>query len=417
MSHPPQLPETPPKRKNRSPLRVIVNAWGCLLSIIMLGIGAALGLVGATFFAPQILGFDATATALADDAIILASTQAEINFRASEAAGDATEFARDSDATIAALGNEEILIGQTATQSQRYIIATETAVAAENSRQLTQIALDYQATQVQLQENATAAEIDFRNTQAALGVGSSQRESQDEVDSAENTSVESQALAAQSVEEPTPADLPPTAQSAPTEVPTGVLLPASDTPSPTPESLDLRTDFSTGWDTQYWRSADYAAWEQTEQGAIAEDNGNWLLSAQSVQMPYEAEIAFQPAPVLDSAYDLLLNIGDDEGVALRMVTEGLTISQVEIYRFDVDLLDDGALREQDMVLLQRNIVSLPLTQETVIRVTVEDEQLTITLNGDTLLSVTDLNLAETGAVGVALPAEATLLHIAITEER
>ncbi len=401
MSQPSQLPETPPKRKNRSPLRVIVNAWGCLLALLMLAIGATLGLTGAIFFAPQLLGFNATATALADEAILLASTQAEVNFRASEAAAAETLFARDSDATRAALGNEEALLGQTATQSQRLIIATETAIAAENSRQRTRIAIDYQATQAQLQQEATAAEIDFRNAQAALGIDSSAAEP-----TADDPNVE-----AQSVPESTPAALPPTT----TPAPTGVLLPASDTPSPTPQEVRIETDFGGGWDASQWRSVASAAWAQADTGAIARRDGAWLLSRQALRVPYRAEVVFAPAVVLNGAYDVLLSVGEDEGHVLRLLTEGLAVAEVEFYRFDAEALGEAPLQAQDMVLLQRSVVSLPLTEETTLRVTVDSQQLEARLNGDLLLQTALPDSPQPGTVGVALPLEAALLRVSLDE--
>lgn len=400
MSYPPQLPETPPKRKNRSPLRVIVNAWGCLLALIMLALGAALGLTGAIFFAPQILGFDATATALAEEAIFLASTQADLDFRAGQAEDDATRFARDSDATRAALGSQEELIGQTATQSRTYLLATQTAIAADNIRQQTQIAIDYQATQVQLQENATAAEFDFRNTQAALGVQSN----------AVEPTAEAQALAAaDSADE---ADLPPTI----TPMPTGVLMPASDTPTATPVPLEIETTFRDGWDNGLWLASDAADWQMADDGVQALQNGAWLLSDAELALPYAAEFSFAPAVTLEATYDLLLSVDGGEGLVLRLTTEALSLTDVSLYRFDSELLGDGALLAEDMVLLETQPSSLSLRAQTLIRITITENRLVANVNGEEFFTADLLRTPYTGSVGIALPEQALLIHMSLREE-
>ncbi|MCA9912665.1 MAG: hypothetical protein KC496_04935 [Anaerolineae bacterium] len=398
MSYPSQLPETPPKRKNRSPLRVIVNAWGCLLALIMLALGAALGLTGAIFFAPQILGFDATATALADDAIMLASTQADLDFRAEQAEDEATRFARDSDATRAALGSQEELVGQTATQSRTYLLATQTAIAADNIRQQTQIAIDYQATQVQLQENATAAEIDFRNTQAALGVQSNAIE----------PSAEAQALAVESVEEAAP---PPTV----TPMPTGVLIPASDTPTPTPAPLEIETDFSEGWQNGLWLASAAADWQTAEGGMQAMQNGAWLRSDAELALPYTAEFVFSPAVVLEAQYDLLLSVDGGEGLLLRLTTEALSLAEVNLYRFDSELLEDGTPLAEDMLLLESATISQSLTEQTVIRVRVDEDGLSAQLNDTAIFTADLLRTPYAGSVGIALPMQANLVRISLAE--
>ncbi len=127
------------KRKNTSPLRVIVNQWGCLFGIVMLAIGGAMGLLGAIFVGPQLLGFDMTATALMEREIILASTEVDLNTRAQDADARATNFALDSQATQAFMNNDANLLAQTATQSSQNIIATNTLKAYSVRRKLPMI--------------------------------------------------------------------------------------------------------------------------------------------------------------------------------------------------------------------------------------------------------------------------------------
>jgi hypothetical protein len=85
MNQPSQVPEMPPKRKNRSPLRVIVNAWGCLLALLMLAFFRADDLVQAQRYREMLaeaginpqsaqsftlrLGWDEALTSIAGDAL------------------------------------------------------------------------------------------------------------------------------------------------------------------------------------------------------------------------------------------------------------------------------------------------------------------------------------------------------------
>ncbi|MEO1286847.1 MAG: hypothetical protein AAFV93_03700 [Chloroflexota bacterium] len=170
-------PPPPNKRKNTSPLRVIVNQWGCLLALIMLGLGAVVGLLGAIFVGPQLLGFDLTATALGEQEIVLAATKVELDEQAQDAISRATSFALDVQSTQAILNNNADLLVQTATQSAQNISATATANANLNVQRQTQVANDFASTQAALNANATQVELDFRNTQSALGIDNTQAQS------------------------------------------------------------------------------------------------------------------------------------------------------------------------------------------------------------------------------------------------
>src|SRR5215207_4951694 len=123
------------KRKNQSPLRVIVNKWGFLLGTLMLGMGVIVGLAAAVFVVPSLLGFDMTSTALAEQAFLLAATDADLNQRDRNAVERETQFALDIQATRLDLLNAENLLDQTATQSISNINATATANSVADSRQ------------------------------------------------------------------------------------------------------------------------------------------------------------------------------------------------------------------------------------------------------------------------------------------
>jgi hypothetical protein len=108
-----------PKRKNQSPLRVIVNRWGCLLGGFMLGAGVIVGLALAILFGPQLLRFDATATVLAELEIMLAATDAELRQREQDTSALSTDLVRDNLATEVALQNAAALLDQTARTAGR----------------------------------------------------------------------------------------------------------------------------------------------------------------------------------------------------------------------------------------------------------------------------------------------------------
>lgn len=382
----------PPKRKNVSPLRVIVNKWGCLLGGLMLAMGVIVGLAASMFVIPSLLGFDSTSTALADREILLAATDADLNQRDRDALERETQFALDAQATGLDLSNAESLLNQTATQSANNIVATATADAAENARQRTQIALDFVATQAELQRNATQVQLDFQNTQAALGVGE----------------FDSQSVSTIAVT-PTATPLPPTPTS------TVMLPPPSDTPAPTAIAIHIETDLTTGIDSLYWLASD-DSWEQNERGIQAERNNAVLWSrAATWHENFTLAVDIAPAIVLESTYTLLLNIANEDVIAVRIEVNGLAANRVQIVQsqvgFDADTPFDIGL---GMVIAESTVDEL-LTSETRFAVTIETRAVTVYLNDFEILTADLPDDLALGQVGVVLPQGSILQTISVQE--
>ncbi|MDQ7025563.1 MAG: hypothetical protein Q9P44_08395 [Anaerolineae bacterium] len=383
----------PRKRKNVSPLRVMVNKWGFLLGGLMLGMGIIVGLAASMFVIPPLLGFDITSTALADREILLAATDADLNQRDRDALERETQFALDAQATGLDLFNAESLLDQTATQSTNNIIATATANAAENARQRTQIALDFAATRVELQRNATQVQLDFQTTQAAFnGQGS------DDFDS--------QAAATLAIT-PTATPLPPTPTS------TIMLPPPSDTPAPTAIPIQIVTDLAEGIDSLYW-IASTDRWEQNERGIQAEANDAVLWSrAATWQENFTLAVDVAPAIVLESTYALLLNIADGELIAIQIDISGLAANRVQIVQLQVDFVTDISFDSEPSKIIAESSVGELLTSQTRFAVTIETRTVTVYLNETEILTADLPNDLVLGQVGVALPQGSILQTISV----
>jgi hypothetical protein len=336
----------PTKRKNQSPLRVIVNAWGCLLGLIMLGLGGAVGLLGAIFVAPQLLGFNLTATALAEHEIVLAATIVDLDERARNAEAQATNFAFEVQATQALILNEYELLGQTATQSSSNISATGTALAEANVQRQTEIALDYRATQAQLQENATDAEIDFRNTQAALGIP--------------------QASSSNLVRNP----------------------------------YDLRM----GLDESIWQVSSASDWQATEDGLEAIREDAWLLEQEAILLQngdYALELHFQPNTQANSDYWLFI-IGADSNLAIYFHAQANRMLEAAFYSFDFASLENGALSLDSTALISRVAVNQTIAEDIRTELLHEGQWLRLVLDGQVLM-LTDQAAVTNGRFGVQMP--------------
>jgi hypothetical protein len=341
----------PTKRKNQSPLRVIVNAWGCLLALIMLGLGGAVGLLGAIFVAPQLLGFNLTATALAEHEIVLAATIVDLDERARNAEAQATNFAFGVQATQALILNEYELLGQTATQSSSNISATGTALAEANVQRQTEIALDYRATQAQLQENATDAEIDFRNTQAALGI------------------------------------------------------PQASSSNLARNPYNLRM----GLDESIWQVSSASDWQATEDGLEAIREDAWLLEQEAILLQngdYSLELHFQPNNQANSDYWLFI-IGGDNNLAIYFHAEANRMLEAAFYSFDFASLENRALSLDSAVLISRVAVNQTITEDTRIELLHEGQWLRLVLDGQVLM-LTNQAAVTNGRFGVQMPLGAVL---------
>lgn len=336
------------KRKTRAAPRAIVNLWGCTLSLIMLGAGITLGLAGSLFAAPILLQLDSTQTVQAARAANLAATEVDLQQRERAIPVQQTENALAVRATSAVLRNEETLLAQTSTQAARNAAITATAQASLSARQRTQAALDQAGTVSALEQNATAAQLDFRNTQAALGIT-------DE-----------------------------TAQRAAV---------STATPTAASTSAPLLLDFSDGF-PQAWVISSADDWLRTDDGIRAVVDDAWGLTRDDYRQPYQLDVALQPALTSSSAYMALLNVGAEEGLALRISATGLEANTATLYLFDVDLLAEGPLQPTQMQQLEREFINVLLVGNTQLLVTVRDNQLSAELNGEPILA------AELDGIGI-----------------
>jgi hypothetical protein len=348
--------EPPIKRKNQSPFRVLVNAWGCLLGLFMLVLGGAVGLLGAIFVAPQLLGFNLTATALAEGQIVLAATAVDLDARARDAESQATNFAFEVQATQAVILNEYELLGQTATQSSNNISATGTAMAEQNLQRQTQIANDYQATQARRQAEAAEIEINFQNTQAALrGI---------------------------------------------TPVPTGQAQ---------AQALTNPYDFTEGLDAIVWELSAVEDWQENDLGFMAARDDAWILEREAQLLPtgnYSLEVRLQHSLQPHSEYWLFL-VDDTEGMAVYLRAEGRVFAEAALYSFALTDLQNGQLSVDNATLLSRMTANSNLGEEIIIGLSYDSGWMRLALNGGVLLLVDDAPITH-GRVGIQLPVLATL---------
>ena len=359
------------KRKNTSPLRVIVNQWGCLFGMLMLALGGVIGLLGAIFVGPQLLGFDMTATALMEREIILASTEVDLNTRAQDADARATNFALDSQATQAFMNNDANLLAQTATQSSQNIVATTTASASQSAQRQTQIANDFVSTQAALNANATQVSLDFRNTQSALGINNAESQSE---------------------------------------------LNINETALPR-YSFDMR---EIDLNNSIWQLSSRVAWDNTSNGIIALTDGARLIEQSprilvnnGFENAYTITADIRPATALNTEYWLIFAVDNDTGYAVHFQAETLAVNQVALYSFDASLVRGStSLRPDNLSIIQRTATDNPLTSITQLSVQVDEDTVSILINGNTVMEANNLSI-EVGAIGVQLPAQASLSSISV----
>ncbi len=374
--------------------RVLINAWGCALALIMLGAGITLGLAGAIIFGPGLLGYDATATALADRAVQLGATEADFVQRGRDTDALLTQIARDASATSAFLSNNQVLLQQTATQIARDVQATQTSQAVQSAQQRTQIALEATSTQAQLQRQATESALQFQQTRAALG---------DDVTLASGQMVTQQAV---------PITAPATVTALPSSTPTRAatttptyLLPPSDTPSPTSSALLLDESFTQGVSSDVWQSAMNADWfAGTQQGVQATRDGAWLLSEARFGGDYQLQVELLPRLWQQESYWLLFGVTDERGYAVAFDVQERTLQRVTLYQFDPPLLTRNTpLSAETALQLETTEAAVPFNEDGVaLHIGLRGGLLSVMLD-ETLLLETALPIAP-GQVGLQVPA-------------
>lgn len=394
-----------PKRKAPPRRLRLPRLYGCTATLGALVLGFVLGVVVYAGLSLLLAPFSETAitqTALArlradleETAIGLAGRSLALDLTNDANAVAATQNALVALGTLAALNNEGALLAQTATQSARFALATRTADALNSAQQMTQVALDYAATQARLMQNATQVEIDFRATRAAL----------DRAATAVNQPQGSPNLrgdaSAALLAAPTTTTTPTlTSSPAPTATPSPTLPPApTNTPTPLP-SPEPRTLFDQGAPIATW---DYrpSDWTEDADGMRAARDDAALRLEETLPAQFEIALNFTPALTDRSTYTLRLREPQEgrDGLALRLRAAALTIHEVTLLRLRADGSESAlAVRVADQILSERNRLVL----------TVRGGRLTLLLNDLALLDRLALSDLTPDQLALRLPAGARL---------
>ncbi|MFW5692041.1 MAG: hypothetical protein ACOCX3_01685 [Chloroflexota bacterium] len=367
--------DTRPSPRVRSKRRGYI--WMLWLVVLLLSLTLATGLT-VVLYRPELIGL-ATGSSLTGTAAGFQATGVALENTARALGVSAFE----AENTLAALENRLTLIDQRETQSALDVRATNTVIAAENARQATQAALDFQGTQVAFNAQATRVELDYRGTQAALS-----------------------------------RDATAAALGFATNAPAGQTDP-TQTPAPTATGRPLIEDgFATGISGGLWRLGAPADWGLENTGIIeARRSGAWLLTQIDDLTDYRLEIDLGPVtgPQAAADYYVVINLpATAEGLALRLTYSGSRITAAGLYRFRVDQLldDDGLLGEQLQPIQAVQVQAEPQTTLELV-VTVTGTQFTATANGAQLLSLTLDAPLDPGAVGLQVPDDTDVRRIAV----
>lgn len=384
--------DTQPKKRKNNDLRrqTVITGLGCGLIAAMLFVGVIAGAGGMYIAMPYLFNTDGTAQAYAQTAnalelqrTTLAQTRDANLTEAGRISAAATQQALNALGTQAALDNDAALLQQTATQSARYIAATSTAQSVSNVQQMTQSAMNYQATQAQLQRNATQVELDYRATQNAI---------YDNATAISNSDVDVQDVAALSI--------PATDTPAPTLTLTmaNTPTPFSSVPTQTPQTV-LSTDFSTNstltddyvYDAGQWRSA---------AGSLFALQANATIETRADYRDFVAVVRIAPNNA-DSLYGFRIH-GENTVYGVALSAQGGRLLNASIGTVE----PDGAL----MPLVTRviNIPQQPVTVEIDTRA-----GLRLIIDGEILLTAASVDAD--GSFSVTLPAGAQLRQLEIAQ--
>lgn len=329
-------------------------------------------------YRPDVLGYDE----LGD------LTQKAIVFGGTGVAQQATATALDATAlfvagqnlanaeTQAALVNRAQDLDRQATQAQIDAQATQTAVAAEGARQATRAAVDFAGTQAAFDRQATQAELEFQGTQAAL-----------------NRDATAVALGFATV----PPDTLPTIA-----------------PQPTPVFSE---GFTTGLDTERWRSSGAGDWSVGEGRAlVAARDGAWLLTQRRDLQSYGFVMSFAPVPGEAGYHYVLLNITPEgNGLAVELYFDGTQATSVALFEVsEADVLR-GPLWGQDIgALATAPLAAAPSPADGTLTVQVEARgRIVVYVERQAFIDLlTDAPLPP-GAVGVQMPAGAQVRRLTL----
>jgi uncharacterized membrane-anchored protein YhcB (DUF1043 family) len=387
---PPEKPKYPPP----PPGSVRVGVFA--LATFMLLFGVLIGAIASFLSVPTLFNWDATQAALSTrqsllegERAALSTAQAQYNEQQFALEAMRTRLAQDTQATALAQDNLRALLQQTATQSMQNVLATQTAAVVSNQQQQTQVALDYASTQAALQQNATQVELNFRATQAALGAGSANSTPAPRMASATPTPSPTPTVLSMATVAPLPFD--PLTPAAPARI---VLNMSEGVPSALQASLDGNT----------------AGWERRNNGLSATRDEAWLITRAVFDGDLAFGMAFVPAITPNAGYDLLLNVGGRDALLVRLSVQNLTANALNVYRVN----STPPFSVAGLTPIASSTLNLPLGAYSTLNALLQGGQLTITGNERVLLAGVDVSFFTTGAIGVQLPKDATLLEFALT---
>jgi len=342
----------------------------------------------------------------------LSATEVELQNALSQYTGFATQSALDLRLTSISQQNDGQLLQQTATQSAQNIIGTQNALVANNRQQQTQVALDYDSTQAALQQNATQVELNFRATRAALGAPNSQNSQSTAVPNVVTATV-SPSLTPRPSTTPQPMLTPqPTSTVAQAQSLATIQPLPFDPLTPTPNTSQLVLSLADGIPNALQASLDggTAGWERRNNGLSVTQNSAWLITRTLFSDNIMFGVSFQPSITAAADYDLLLNVGGTNALLVRLKTQNLRATQISVYKTNglppFNIVGVRPLQEAD--------VELSLGANTSLTALVQDGKLTVLSGERILIDGVDVSFFTTGAIGVQLPRDATLLEFSIT---
>lgn len=388
-------------KRKFSPRLPMMNAWGCLFGLVMLAFGLISGAAVGLFGLPYLLNYDVTQTVAWVKIHLMetrqADTEAMLNVTAQAAFNQGTQAALNFEATQFALGNANTLLNQTATQSALFGAATATARTDQYNNALTQIALDQQGTQAGMQlnatqsqqrlsEEATKVQLNFQATQAAIQGQPLTATPQPRMQA--QTAPQQELLIGPQL---------PATEEAPVVFEAQAQFQAVEAVEPT--SLMIDSVFASGIDTAIWTPSKDTDWVNEPGGVRSAVDGAVIASRGDFTSPIEIEVAFTPALSPDSDYRILFGREGDQGYEVILNAAALTARQITLA---------GANGE----LIVSNGAQGALTGDTRLIVTVVADQVTVRLNGQTILTST-LPTPPNGNIAVSFPKGAFLKAVQV----
>lgn len=260
--------------------------------------------------------------------------------------------------TQVSLDNFSALLGQTETQQVFNNLSTITALAVGNAQQATRAAEDFAATQAALQQLSTQVQQEFEATQAAI-TGS---------------------LATIEANQP----------------PTNILI--------------LDGDFVRGTEGTN-RASPSSVWAASDTGALIAQTPNATVLTRQSSYPQEflVNVGIVAADT-STYYDILLGISENGvGTTIRIYHDGTQVTNAALYAVSFrDLASaDGILVNDSQSLASAASLNLP-DREIALTARVEEQNLTVDINGVPVFETQTPTPLSEGAIGVQLRSGAQL---------